>query len=137
MIQAINCAPKGYKSQRYDKARTLGLNKERAKINSALRKFANDWSHYGVSIESDGWTNVKGNPLINILGVSTSGAVFLSPYDHSDRYKTSINIAQALLETIQKIGPYNVIQVITDNAAICKAAGAIIVDKYPNIFWSV
>ena len=31
---------------------------------------------------------------------------------------------------------YNVIQVITDNAANCKAAGAIIEDRYPNIFWS-
>ena len=47
-----------------------------------------------------------------------------------------INIAQPLLETIQTIGPYNVIQVITDNAANCKATGAIIEDKYPNIFWS-
>ena len=74
--------------------------------------------------------------MINILGVSASGAVFLSTYDYSDRYKTGINIAQPLLETIQKIGPYNVIQVITDNAANCKAAGAIIEDKYPNIFWS-
>ena len=40
------------------------------------------------------------------------------------------------VETIQMIGPYNVIQVITDNVANCKATGAIIEDKYPNIFWS-
>ena len=50
--------------------------------------------------------------------------------------KTDINIAEPLLETIEHIGPYNVIQVITDNAANYKAAGAIIEDKYPNIFWS-
>ena len=74
--------------------------------------------------------------MINICGVSTSGAVFLSAHDYSDRYKTGINIAQPLLETIQTIGPYNVIQVITDNVANCKATGAIIEDKYPNIFWS-
>ena len=73
---------------------------------------------------------------LNILGVSASGAVFLSAHDYSDRYKTGINIAQPLLETIQTIGPYNVIQVITDNVANCKVAGAIIEDKYPNIFWS-
>jgi hypothetical protein len=41
-----------------------------------------------------------------------------------------------LLKTIQEIGPYNVIQVITDNVANCKVAGAIIEDRYPNIFWS-
>ena len=95
----------------------------------------NYWSNYGVSIVSDGWTNVKGSPLINIIGVSASDVIFLSVHDYSDRYKTGINIAQPLLETIQKNGPYNVIQVIIDNVANCKAAGAIIEDKYPNTFW--
>ena len=68
--------------------------------------------------------------MINILGVSDSGTVFLSAHDYSDYYKTGINNAQPLLNTIQTIGPYNVIQVITDNVANCKAAGAIIEDKY-------
>ena len=53
----------------YNKVRTMGLDRERAKINSSLGKFTNDWSNYGVSIVSDGWKNVKGKPLINILGV--------------------------------------------------------------------
>ena len=67
--------------------------------------------------------------MINILGVSASGAGFLSTHDYSDCYKPSINIAQPLLETIQMIGPYNVIQVIKDNVANCKEGGAIIQDK--------
>ena len=75
--------------------------------------------------------------MITILGVSNSGAVFLSTHDYLDRYKTGISIAQPLLETIQMIGPYNAIQVITYNAANCKATGAIIKVKYPNIFRSV
>jgi len=136
MVQAINGAPKGYRSPGYDKARTVGVERERAKIQGALGKFTNEWNLNGVSIVSDGWTNVKGKPLINILAVSKSGAIFLSAHDYSDHYKTGINIADALLKTIQDIGPYNVIQVITDNAANCKAAGAIIEDRYPNIFWS-
>jgi hypothetical protein len=78
---------------------------------------------------------VKGRPLINILGVCASGVVFLSSHDYSAHYKTCINIADALIKIIQEIGPYNVIQVIIDNAANCKAVGAIIEDKYPNIFW--
>ena len=47
-----------------------------------------------------------------------------------------MNIAELLLKNIEAIGPYNVIQVITDNAANCKVARAIIEDKYTNIFWS-
>ncbi|MCY6524749.1 DUF domain-containing protein, partial [Actinobacillus pleuropneumoniae] len=57
-------------------------------------------------------------------------------HDYSEKFRTTINIAEALLETIDRIGPYNVIQVISDNAPNCKATGAIIEDKYPNIFWS-
>ena len=79
---------------------------------------------------------MKGKPLINVLGVSATGAVFLLAHDNSDKFKTGINIAELLLKNIEAIGPYNVIQVITDNVANCKAAGAIIEDKYPNIFWS-
>ena len=51
--------PKGYNNPMYDKARTLGLDKERAKIQVALEKFKNDWNRHGVSIVSDGWTNGK------------------------------------------------------------------------------
>ena len=101
MVKSINGAPKGYRIPGYnDKARTVGLDTKRAKINSALGNFTNDWSLYGVSLVSDGWTNVKGKPLINILGVSASGAVFLSAHDCSNRYKTGINIARPLLDTI-------------------------------------
>lgn len=32
MVHAINNAPKGYKSHRYEKAKTMGLEKERGKI---------------------------------------------------------------------------------------------------------
>ena len=135
MVSAINDAPKGYRSPRYDKARTVGLDHDKAKINCSLAKMTNSWNEHGVSIVSDGWTNVKGKPLISVLAMSVSGAIFLSAYDYSDKFKTDINIVEPLLETIESIGQYNVVQVITDNAANCKVAEAIIEDKYPNIFW--
>ena len=62
MVEAICTAPTGYKSPGYDKASTVGLDKEKAKIQNALGQFANAWNEYGVSIVSDGWTNVKGKP---------------------------------------------------------------------------
>eukprot|EP00253_Pinus_taeda_P015502 PITA_15502 len=135
MVSAINDAPKGYKSPGYDKARTVGLDHEKAKISHSLNRMTSSWTDHGVSIVSDGWTNVKGKPLISVIAVSVSGAIFLNAYDYSEKFKTGINIAEALLETIDHIAPYNVIQVITDNAPNCKSAGAIIEDKYPNIFW--
>ena len=78
----------------YHKARTIGLDRERAKIHNALGQFTNDWIEYGVSIVYDGWTNVKGRPLINILGVSSNGSVFLSSHDYSDHYKIDSSITK-------------------------------------------
>jgi hypothetical protein len=42
MVQAINGAPKGYRSLEYDIARILGLDSKRAKIQGALGKFTNE-----------------------------------------------------------------------------------------------
>jgi len=135
MVSTINDALEGYKSSRYDKARTNGLGCEKAKLTHALGKFTNSWNDYGLFIVCDGWKNVKGKPLISVLGVSASGAIFHSSHDYSDKFKTAINIVESVIQTIESIGPCNVIQVITDNASNCKAAGAIIEDRYPNIFW--
>ena len=48
MVEAIRTAPAGYKSPGYDKARTVGLDKEKAKIQNALGKFTNAWNQYGA-----------------------------------------------------------------------------------------
>ena len=41
MVEAIQSAPKGYKSLEYDKTRTMGLDQEKAKIQNALVQFTN------------------------------------------------------------------------------------------------
>ena len=113
-----------------------GLTRKKPRSKMLWGNSINAWNEYRVSIVSNGWTNVEGKPLINVLGVSAIGVVFLLTHDYSDKFKTNMNIAELLLKNIETIGPYNVIQVITDNAANCKAARAIIEEKYPNIFWS-
>ena len=54
MVSAINDAPKGYKSPGYDKARTVGLDHEKAKINNSLARMTHSWNEHGVSIVSNG-----------------------------------------------------------------------------------
>jgi hypothetical protein len=49
--------------------------------------------------------------------------MFLYAEDFSGIEKTGDNIAQFLLKAIDEIGPSNVLQVVTDNASNCKAAG--------------
>ncbi|KAL4566504.1 hypothetical protein LXL04_030620 [Taraxacum kok-saghyz] len=50
--------------------------------------------------------------------------------------KTEVVIAKFLREAIEEIGPSSVLQVVTYNAANCKAAGREIEKAYKHMFWS-
>ena len=41
-----------------------------------------------------------------------------------------------IIKSIEQRGPNRVVQVITDNAQVCKAAGLIIEGRYAHIFWT-
>uniref|UniRef100_A0A8R7UST4 DUF659 domain-containing protein n=1 Tax=Triticum urartu TaxID=4572 RepID=A0A8R7UST4_TRIUA len=69
------------------------------------------YSH-GVSVVSDGWTNMKNHPLINVIASNSRGSMFLYAEDFSGEEKTGEAIAQFLLQAIEEIGPSNVLQVI-------------------------
>ncbi|KAL7233923.1 hypothetical protein ACSBR1_017515 [Camellia fascicularis] len=99
IISSILNAPKGYKSPNYEKVRTALLDKEHKK----------DWSTHGVSIISDGWSNLKNQPLINIMAISGGKAIFINGHDVSSIEKTGANIAELLLKAIDYVGPSNVV----------------------------
>ncbi|KAL7209969.1 hypothetical protein ACSBR1_031524 [Camellia fascicularis] len=131
MVTAINNAPKGYKSPNYEKVRTNLLDKEQSKVQQSLNPLMQDWNIHGVSIVSDGWSNLKNQTLINIMAVSGGKAIFINGHDVSSKEKNATNIADLLFKAIEFVGPSNVVQVVTDNATNCKAAGAIIQRKPP------
>ncbi|XP_058182231.1 uncharacterized protein LOC131300412 [Rhododendron vialii] len=136
MVTRINNAPKGYKAPNYEKIRISLLDKEQSKVQRALTPIMQDWSTHGLSIASDGWSNLKNQQLINTMAVSGGRAIFVNGHDVSGIEKTGLNIAEFIFKAIDFVGPSNVVQVITDNASNCKAARAIIQDKHPHIFWS-
>jgi hypothetical protein len=111
------------------------LVREKTKIQRALTQFIDEWGDYGVSIVSDGWTNVRNQHLINFLGDFATGAIFLAAHYSSSIISSSQNISDLLLKRINDVGPSNVILVITNNAANCKGAGKIIERVHPHIFW--
>ena len=90
----------------------------------------------GVTIVSDGWTDTRRRPLINIIATSPKGAMFLKDEDYSGEVKDSQFIANVLIKAIEQIGPNKVVQVIMDNAPVCKAAGLIVESRFDNIFWT-
>ena len=87
-----------------------------------------------MSICSDRWSDAQRIPLINIMAVSESGPMFLKTINCEGETKDEHFIADFLINTIQDIDPQKVVQVITDNAATCKAARHIVEATFWHIF---
>ncbi|KAF5800582.1 putative HAT dimerization domain, ribonuclease H-like superfamily [Helianthus annuus] len=136
MVSAIKKAPDGYKPPSSEKARTTLLDACVRDVEKELAPVKDTWYTQGVSIVSDGWTNVKHNPLINVLAVNSRGAMFMHAGDFLGIEKKAGVIAKYLIDAIETVGSSNVLQVVTDNAANCKKAGEEIEKVYKHIFWS-
>jgi hypothetical protein len=50
--------------------------------------------------------------------------------------KDATFISTILIDAIESVGPHNVVQVITDNAQVCRAVGLIVEGRYDRIFWT-
>ena len=60
------------------------------------------------------------------MAISDGGSVFIKAIDGSGEFKDKHYIAGVLKDAIKEIGHEKVVQVITDNANVMKAAGALI-----------
>ncbi|XP_075674890.1 uncharacterized protein LOC142644095 [Castanea sativa] len=116
----------GYVPPGYNALRTTLLQKERAHVEGLLKPIKDFWLENGVSIVSDGWSDPQRRPLINIMAVSDGGPVFIKAIDGSGEFKDKHYIAGVLKDAIKEIGHEKVVQVITDNASVMKAAGSLI-----------
>ncbi|KAH9291975.1 hypothetical protein KI387_042840, partial [Taxus chinensis] len=136
MVKAINEAPKGYKAPGFEKIRTTLLERQKKYVETSLQPIRDSWTKTGVSIVSDGWKDARNRPLINVIAVCPKGAMFLKAVDCEGQVKDAQFIANILFESIEAVGPENVVQVITDNAKNCKAAGMLVEARYGHIFWT-
>jgi hypothetical protein len=136
MVQAINNAPSGYQSPGYEKVRTTILHNEKKNVELQLKPIRESWIQSGVSIVSDGWKDCKNRPLINVIAVSPKGSMFLRAVDCEGEVKDAEFISRILIDSIESVGPDNVVQVITDNAKVCRAAGALVEARYDHIYWT-
>jgi hypothetical protein len=97
------------------------LKQERANIERLLQPIKSLWTLKGVTLVSDGWTDVQRRPLINFIGICEGGPIFLKAVDGSNEYKDKHYMASIFKDVIKEVGPQNVVQLITDNAPVCKA----------------
>ena len=94
------------------------------------------WKTYGCTLMSDGWTDKRGRHLINFLVNSPEGTYFMESVDASGEVHNASMLADLLERRINIIGRDNVVQVVTDNGANYKAAGELLMLRFPTLFWS-
>ncbi|OMO86889.1 hypothetical protein COLO4_20882 [Corchorus olitorius] len=133
---AANQPLSGYIPPGYNALRTTLLQRERAHIERLLQPIKGTWKEKGVSIVCDGWTDAQRRPLINFMAASEGGAIFLKAINCEGEYKDKHYVASLIKEAIADVGAQNVVQVITDNAPVCKAAGSLVEAQHTHIFWT-
>lgn len=126
----------GYVPPSYDKLRTTLLQQEKTRLERLLEPIKSTWFEKGVSIITNGWSDPQRRHPINIMTVSDSGPMFMKSVDCFGEIKDKHFIANLLKEVINEIGDQKVVQIITDNAINCKAAGEIIEGMFPDIYWT-
>ena len=67
---------------------------------------------------------------------SNGGPVLIKEIDGLGEFKDKHIITEVLKDAIKKIGHEKVVQIITDNANVIKAAKALIEGDFPKIFWT-
>nr|KYP64116.1 hypothetical protein KK1_018705 [Cajanus cajan] len=74
---AANHMLNGFLPPGYNALRTTLLQQEKAHVERLLKPIKSTWNAKGVSIVSDGWTDVQRRPLINFMATSEGGPIFL------------------------------------------------------------
>ena len=65
---------------------------------------------------------------------SQNGPVFLKAVDALGKYKDAHFMGELFIKIIEEVGVDSCVQIITDNAPVCKVAGMIVETKYPQVF---
>ncbi|KAL0435964.1 UNVERIFIED_CONTAM: hypothetical protein Sradi_0304300 [Sesamum radiatum] len=124
----------GYVPPGYNSLRTKLLQKE--KVENLLEYTKSTWKTKGVTLVCDGWTDPQRRPLINFMAVNEGGTMFIRAVNCEGEYKDKWFISTLIKEVIVEVGVANVVQIITDNAPVCKAAGLLVEQQYPHVFWT-
>ncbi len=74
--------------------------------------------------------------MLNLLVVFPKGEMFLKAIDTGGETKDAANIVGQLIDCIREDGADSVIQVVTDSAAVCKAAGRLVKQEFSWITWT-
>lgn len=136
MIRSVGDYGRGLKPPTSYELKTWILTEEVNTTKKMVEDVKKTWPSTGVTIMSDGWTDIKGRSLINFLVNNPEGTVFLKCVDASDKIKDANLLFKLLDEVVEEVGEEYVVQVVTDNASNYKKAGELLMEKRPHLYWA-
>ncbi|KAK4283016.1 hypothetical protein QN277_000020 [Acacia crassicarpa] len=126
----------GFKPPSYHECRVKYLKQKYDVTMAVVEKHKALWKKIECIIMTDGWTDKRRRSIINFCVHSSMGIVFLKSIDASHITKTADKIFQMIDEVVVEVGEENIVQVVTDNATNYKAAGALLIEKRKQIYWT-
>ena len=136
MLESIGQYGPGYRSPTMHDIREPLLERAVNRTAELRKKHEESWKEYGCTLMSDGWTDTSHRHIINFLANSPAGTFFLGSVDASSEIANAQMLADLLEQQVDKIGKEYVVQVVTDNGANFKAAGRILMERIPHLFWT-
>lgn len=87
---------------------------------------------YCLGLTCDGWTNVKGDSIINFI-FTTPEPIFLKSIDTKSNKHSGVYMKDIIINVLKEFGEMKFTSVVTDNASNMKAAWNLIQNYYPHI----
>ncbi|XP_052305037.1 uncharacterized protein LOC112325035 [Populus trichocarpa] len=135
--RCCNSHGSGYKGPNLHAIRGYYLAKAVDEVKIYVETYREIWKKTGCTLMADGWTDQKRRTLINFLVYCPKGTVFLKTVDVSDVSKTARLLYQLFREVVLYVGVENIVHMVTDNAENYVAAGKLLMEEFPSIFWSL
>jgi Protein of unknown function (DUF 659)/hAT family C-terminal dimerisation region/BED zinc finger len=86
-----------------------------------------------LSLLSDGWTNVRGDGIINFM-ICTPKPIFYKSIATDANRHTAEYISEKMISVLREVGAENFLAIVSDNAANMKASWKIIQKTFPHIY---
>ena len=127
---------KPYLPPSYHDLRKRLLDEKKKDVQSQMGMLLNPQVRYfGCTISIDGWSNVQNRPLMNVMRICPVGEEFIGSMDASEKTKNAAYVVEMLGTYITEVGPKNVVQICTDNAAVMKRAADILIARWPHLYF--
>jgi Protein of unknown function (DUF 659) len=86
-------------------------------------------------ITSDGWSNIKNEPIINYVIVSPSVSLFLESIYTGEKSHNAQFLSDDISRIIEKLSSSHVVGAVTDNTSTNKVSWSLLKQRFPGRFF--